>query len=139
MSSRWKWGLGVIGTLIVAIALSVWLADVPELFTGEPPARTGVPGNEWFAREERRFYAPAPVTIANHEHAIEVYTDGLVGSALRLPTLYELAAVRSYVSLAHVHRGADLLTMPELVRNAIDAQPSQLSVTPLIQALLSAP
>lgn len=99
---------------VLSILPSTTVAAWSATFTGEPAARNGVPGNEWFAREERRFYAPAPVTVDDNEDAIAVYTDGLVGRALRVPTLYEQAGVRSYVSLSQVHRGADLLTTPDL-------------------------
>ena len=57
---------------------------------------------------------PAPVSVHGTEHALESYTEGLVGRALRVPTVYELADVLSYVSLSHVHRGADLLVIPAL-------------------------
>lgn len=53
-------------------------------------------------------------SVDDTEDAIAVYTDGLVGEALQAPTLYERAGVRSFVSLSQVHRGADLLTMPDL-------------------------
>ena len=43
------------------------------------------------AREEMRFYAPAPVSLTQHEHALEVYTDQLMGRVLRAPTVYEQA------------------------------------------------
>ena len=99
---------------VLSILPSTTLAAWSATFTGEPAATNGVPGNEWFAREERRFYAPAPVTVDDNEDAIAVYTDGLVGRALRVPTLYEQVGVRSFVSLSQVHRGADLLTTPDL-------------------------
>ena len=99
---------------VLSILPSTTLAAWTSLFTGEPPARSGVPGNEWFAREERKFYAPAPVSVTESAHAVEVYTDGLLGKAIRVPTLYEQAGVRSYASLSQIHRGADLLTMPGL-------------------------
>ncbi len=97
----------------LSILPSTTMAAWSSIFTGEPPARTGVPGNEWFVREERRFLAPAPVSVSGHEHTLEMLTDGLVGNAIRVPTLYELAGVRSHVSLAPVHRGADLFTTPD--------------------------
>jgi hypothetical protein len=98
---------------VLSVLPSTTLAAWTSLFTGEPPARTGVPGNEWFVREERRFYAPAPVTIEEADDALAVYTDGLLGGAIRVPTLYEHAGVRSYVSLSQVHRGADVLLLPD--------------------------
>lgn len=97
---------------VLSILPSTTMAAWSSLFTGAVAARTGVPGNEWFVREEMRYYAPAPVSVKGHEHALESYTDGLVGNALRVPTVFERADVRSYVSLSQVYRGADLLIMP---------------------------
>jgi hypothetical protein len=98
---------------VLSILPSTTYAAWASVFTGQPPARTGVPGNEWFAREEMRFYAPAPVSLTQHEHALEVYTDQLMGRVLRAPTVYEQANVRAHVSLQAFHREADLLTVPE--------------------------
>lgn len=98
---------------VLSVLPSTTYAAWASLYTGEPPGRTGVPGNEWFAREEARFYAPAPVSVEGTEDAVKVYSEGLVGRVLRVPTLFERADVRSYVSLAAVHRGADLLTTPD--------------------------
>jgi hypothetical protein len=99
---------------VLSILPSTTLAAWTSIFTGEPPSRTGVPGNEWFVREEAAFYAPAPVTVHGNAHALAVYTDDLMGGLLPVPTLYELANVRSYVALSQIHRGADLLTLPDL-------------------------
>jgi hypothetical protein len=77
-----------------------------------------VPGNEWFAREELRFYAPVPVSVGGMEHLARVYTDQLMDSVVAVPTLFERAGVRSYVSMAAVHRGADLLSLPDPKRYA---------------------
>ena len=104
-------GYAVPGAL--SILPSTTMAAWSSIFTGEPAARTGVPGNEWFVREDRRFVAPAPTSVVGHEHTLEMLTDGLVGNAIRVPTLYELAGVRSHVSLAPVYRGADLFTTPD--------------------------
>jgi hypothetical protein len=98
---------------VLSILPSTTYAAWASVFTGEPPARTGVPGNEWFAREEMRFYAPAPVSVTQHEHALQVYTDQLMGRVLRARTVYERADVRAHVSLQAYHRGADLLTVPD--------------------------
>lgn len=97
---------------VLSILPSTTYAAWASVFTGLPAARHGIPGNEWFAREEMRFYAPAPVTVTEHEHALQVYSDQLMGRVLRAPTVYERARVRSYVSLQAYHRGADLLTVP---------------------------
>ncbi|HSM05393.1 MAG TPA: alkaline phosphatase family protein [Longimicrobiales bacterium] len=98
---------------VLSVLPSTTFAAWGSLYTGEPPGRTGVPGNEWFAREEMAFYAPAPVTVAGYEHATEVYTEDLLGGLLPVPTLFERADVRSHVVLAHWYRGADLLVTPD--------------------------
>lgn len=98
---------------VLSVLPSTTLAAWASVFTGEPPARTGVPGNEFFVREQRQFYAPAPVTVGEATHVLSTYSDDLVGDILAVPTLYERAAVRSYVALSHIHRGADLLVLPD--------------------------
>ena len=97
----------------LSILPSTTMAAWSSIFTGAPPARTGVPGNEWFVREERRFVAPAPVSVTGHEHSLEMLSDGLVGNALKVPTLFDRTKLRSHVSLAPVYRGADLFTTPD--------------------------
>ncbi len=96
-----------------SILPSTTMAAWSSIYTGEPPARTGVPGNEWFARDEMRFYAPAPVSVTENDHTVKMLTDGLVGNALQTPTLFDLVDLRAHVSLAPVYRGADLFTTPE--------------------------
>jgi hypothetical protein len=98
---------------VLSILPSTTFAAWSSLWTGEPAARTGVPGNEWFAREEDRFYAPAPVSVTGFSHAVESFTDQLMGKVVHVPTVYERAGVRSYVSLHPLHRGADLVTTPD--------------------------
>lgn len=97
----------------LSILPSTTYAAWASTFTGEPAGRTGVPGNEWFTRESRRFFAPAPVSVSGPEDALEVYSEDLIGQVLRVPTLYERADVRAYVSLASVFRGADVLITPD--------------------------
>ena len=99
---------------VLTVLPSTTLAAWASIFTGEPPARTGVPGNEFFVREERRFYAPAPVTVGEVTDLISTYNDDLMGSVLAVPTMYERVNVRSYVALSHIHRGADLLVIPDV-------------------------
>ncbi|HSU14318.1 alkaline phosphatase family protein [Longimicrobium sp.] len=100
---------------VLSILPSTTYAAWTSLFTGQPAGRTGVPGNEWFAREEDRFYAPAPVTVSENTQALQVYSDQLMGRVAHAPTLYEQAGVRAYVSLAALQRGADLVTVPDPV------------------------
>src|SRR5271163_1415088 len=47
----------------VSILPSTTIAAWSSIFTGAPPAQNGVPGNEWFVREDMKFYAPVPVSI----------------------------------------------------------------------------
>ena len=101
-------------TILPSTTMAAWSS----IYTGESPAQTGVPGNEWFVREEMKFYAPAPVSVTGNSHALKMLTDGLVGKAIQVPTLYEILDVRAFVSLAAVYRGADLFTTPEPVNLA---------------------
>lgn len=98
---------------VLSILPSTTMAAWSSIYSGEPPGRTGVPGNEWFVREEMRFVAPAPVSVTDHAHTLKMYTDGLVGNAIAAPTLFERAGVRAYVTLAPVYRGADLFSVPD--------------------------
>lgn len=134
-------GYAARGTLSVlpSNTVAAWVS----LFTGRPPGETGVPGNEWFVREEMRFYAPVPGSFRANNHAIRMYTRGLVGEAVRGPTLFEEAGVRSHVSLLPLHRGADVLHLPKLntfgdlfvatVRGAVRGRPTRKSYSEMDQ------
>jgi hypothetical protein len=98
----------------LAIIPTTTFATWTTIFTGQPPAQTGIPGNEWFSREELKFHAPGPNSIEETEHTVRAFTDGLLGEAIRTPTLFELTNVRSHVSLMLIHRGADLVNVPRL-------------------------
>jgi hypothetical protein len=98
---------------VLSILPSTTFAAWTSTFTGQPAAVTGVTGNEWWDRAEGRFYAPAPASVAGVRHALEVYSDQLMSHVVRAPSLYERANVRSYVSLAALQRGADLVTIPD--------------------------
>jgi arylsulfatase A-like enzyme len=82
------------------------------VFTGQPPAMTGVPGNEWFDRSSMRYYAPVPITVDSRAHAAKLYGDELMSDLLRSETLYERTDVRTHIAFHPVFRGADLLTLP---------------------------
>src|SRR5262245_52268205 len=97
----------------ISILPSTTMAAWSSIFTGQPPARTGVPGNEWFVREQQQFFAPGPVSITDTGDNLKMLTEGLVGNALQTPTLYELVGLHSHVSLAPVYRGATLFTTVE--------------------------
>ena len=94
----------------ISILPSTTIAAWSSIFTGAPPAYHGVPGNEWFVREEMKFYAPAPVSVTETDDTRRMVTEDLVGKALNTPTLFEQAGVRSYVSLNPVYRRADIFT-----------------------------
>jgi hypothetical protein len=98
----------------MSVLPSITIAAWTSLFTGRAPGETGVPGNEWFVRRDMRFHAPAPGSFRSNDHAIRMYTEGLVGGLVGTPTLFEELGLRSHVSLLPMHRGADLLQMPKL-------------------------
>jgi hypothetical protein len=97
----------------IANAMSVLPTTMPAwvaTFTGQPPAYTGVTGDEFFIREQNRFYAPVPVSSNSHEDTYRALSNDLLGKLIDTPTLYESLKVRSYVSLNGVYRGADVFT-----------------------------
>jgi hypothetical protein len=91
---------------VLPTTMPAWVA----IFTGQPPAYTGVTGDEFFIREQNRFYAPVPVSINTNEDTYRVLSNDLLGKLIDTPTLYEIVKVRSYVSLNGVYRGADVFT-----------------------------
>jgi hypothetical protein len=95
----------------ISILPSTTVAAWSSIFTGAPPAQTGVTGNEWFVREEMKFYAPVPVSVEEMDDNHAMITDNLVGRQLKVPTLFQQAAVRSAVSMNMVYRGADYFTI----------------------------
>jgi type I phosphodiesterase/nucleotide pyrophosphatase len=138
----------------ISILPSTTVAAWSSIFTGQPPAQTGVPGNEWFVREQRQFYAPGPISVTDIDDFRKTLTEGLVGNALQTPTLYELLEVPSHVSLSQVYRGATLFTtvdptafiplMTNFVKGVVGGTPAkqdlyaaidEASVTKLIAAL----
>ncbi len=94
-------------TILPSTTIAAWSA----IFTGAPTAWNSVSGNEWFAREEMKFYAPAPVSVSEMDDNRAMILDGLVGKQLKSPTLFQLAGVKSAVSLNGVYRGADYFTV----------------------------
>lgn len=94
----------------ISILPSTTIAAWSSIFTGATPAYTGVTGNEWFVRDEMRLYAPAPVSVDETDDTYAAVTDDLVGKALKSPSLFQQAGVKSAVSLNEVYRGADYFT-----------------------------
>lgn len=106
-------GRSYLAPAVTSVLPSITMAAWTSLFTGLPPAETGVPGNEWFDRRAGptgAFRAPAPVSVGDAAHALATLSDGLLGDWIVPPTLFERAGVRAHVSNLAVHRGADLLT-----------------------------
>ena len=95
----------------VSILPSTTIAAWSSIFTGAPTAWNGVPGNEWFVREDMKFYAPVPVSVEEMDDNRAMISDGLVGKSLKSPTLFALAGVKSAVSLNPVYLGADYFTL----------------------------
>jgi hypothetical protein len=95
----------------ISILPSTTIAAWSAIFTGSPSAWNGVPGNEWFVREEMKFVAPVPVSVEEMDDNRAMITDGLVGKSLMSPTLFQQAGVKSSVSLNPVYRGADYFTV----------------------------
>ncbi len=94
----------------LAMLPSSTVADWSAVFTGEPPAFNGVTGDEWFVREQTRFFAPVPISVSDTGDLQKAIADGLVGDALGVPTLYQQLGVDSNVSLLWIYRGATLYT-----------------------------
>lgn len=103
---------GVSAGPVLSVLPSITLAAWTTLFTGATPGATGVPGNEWFDRDTGEFHAPAPISVKGQADALATLSDQLLDSLVLVPTLFEQAGVRSYVSLLPVHRGADILALP---------------------------
>lgn len=108
------WGSGYAAPGVLSVLPSTTMAAWATAYTGAPPGQTGVPGNEWFSREDARYHAPAPVSVTGHAHTVAIYTDGYLGGQIAVPTLFERAGVRSAVTLAPVFRGADLLAQADV-------------------------
>jgi Type I phosphodiesterase / nucleotide pyrophosphatase len=99
----------------VSILPSTTIAAWSAIFTGAPTAWNSVSGNEWFVREEMKFYAPVPVSVEEMDDNRAMITEGLVGKSLKSPTLFQQAGVKSAVSLNPVYRGADYFTLVDPV------------------------
>ncbi|MGH7820111.1 MAG: alkaline phosphatase family protein, partial [Candidatus Binatia bacterium] len=68
---------------------SVTVAGWAAIFSGEPPAVNGVPGNEFFIREQRRLVAPIPCSFDAKQPVLATYTDDYANRLLEVPTVYE--------------------------------------------------
>ena len=100
---------------VLSILPSTTVASWSAIFTGQGPAHTGITGNEQLVRDGEDgpvFFAPAPVTVTDMSQVMDTVNDGAVGGYVQVPTFYEQADLRAHVSLAHLHRGADIFTLP---------------------------
>jgi hypothetical protein len=94
-------------TILPSTTIAAWSA----IFTGAPTAWNSVSGNEWFVREEMKFYAPVPVSVEEMDDNRAMIISDLVGKQLKTPTLFEQAGVKSSVSLNPIYRRADYFTL----------------------------
>src|SRR3984957_17121201 len=94
-------------TILPSTTIAAWSA----IFTGAPTAWNSVSGNEWFVREEMKFYAPVPVSVEEMDDNRAMIIEDLVGKQLKTPTLFEQAGVKSSVSLNPIFRRADYFTV----------------------------
>jgi len=95
----------------LSILPSSTIADWTAIFTGSVPGYDGIPGDEWFERDKMKFFAPVPVSVHDLADNAKIVTDDLVGRQLEKKTVYERLAVRSYVSLNSIYRGATIYTI----------------------------
>ncbi len=95
---------------VIDVLPSSTAADWSATFTGKPPGLNGVPGDEWFDRLGRRFYAPVPITVTDTADFSSMLNDNLVGRLLKAPTLYQRLHRRAYVSMLMGYKGATLFT-----------------------------
>ncbi len=97
-------------TTLPSNTFTAWAA----LFTGRPPADSGIPSNEFFIRDKGQFAAPGPVSFDDATPSMKSYTEDYADDLLTAPTIYQQIrerdpGVRIWVSMSQFHRGADLL------------------------------
>ena len=103
---------------LLSVLPSSTLAAWASVFTGEPPARHGVSGNEYFVRERRVVEAPAPVSIIDAKPVLEIYTDEYANKLLSVPTVYERMReakpeLSIWVSMSQFYEGATRLLLAD--------------------------
>jgi predicted AlkP superfamily pyrophosphatase or phosphodiesterase len=97
---------------------SVTLTGWASIFTGRPAAGSGIAGNEFFIREQRRFVAPIPSSFYDKTPVLETYTDDYANNLLEVPTVYERLRrqepeIDISVSVSQFYRGADRLLIAQ--------------------------
>jgi len=102
-----------------SVTPSVTMAGQSSIFTGTPPERHGILGNQWFDRATGRAYdylstVSAPCLYAYTWFGSEC-RDGLLNRHLLAPTLYEAASAAGLSSVVVFHpvwRGATRAVLP---------------------------
>lgn len=84
------------------------------LFTGRPPAESGIPSNEFFIRADNRFAAPGPTSFNDPTPAMKTLTEDYADDLLTAPTIYQRIRQRDpgvliWVSMSQFHGGANRL------------------------------
>ena len=105
---------GFIANGVPSVFPSETAAGWAAVYTGVPPAVSGVTGNEWYDRDSLATFAPVPLSVGSIEQTLSIWSDSLFSQVLQVPTLFERADLRSHVSMGFVYRGADLLSLPDL-------------------------
>ncbi len=106
----------------VSVLPTVTMAAQSSIFTGTPPARHGIPGNQWFDRATGRAYNYVSTGTAPCLYAITLFggaecRGGLLNRHLQVQTLYEAAAAadrKSVVVFHPVWRGAARAVLPSI-------------------------
>jgi hypothetical protein len=101
---------------------TVTMAAQSSIFTGTPPARHGIPGNQWFDRASARSIeylssSTVPCVFAFTLLGGAECRDGLLNSHLLAPTLYEAATAAGRTSAVVFHpvwRGATRPVLPSM-------------------------
>jgi hypothetical protein len=91
-------------TMMPSCSTAAWSS----IMTGRPPEETGVAGDEFFVREENRFYAPIPLSTRDAHDFVATIDNDLIGGILRVPTLYQRISGPSAVALLYVYHGATI-------------------------------
>src|SRR5258708_24196360 len=78
-------------TILPSTTVAAWSS----IFTGATPPYTGVPGHEWFVREEMRFYAPAPVSVDETDDTYAAVPDALIRRSVFTPSLVKYSRIHS--------------------------------------------
>jgi hypothetical protein len=91
-------------TVMPSCSTAAWTS----IMTGRSPAETGVAGDEFFVREENRFYAPIPISTRQPDDFMEMIGNDLLGRLLQTPTVYQRITGPSDVALLYLYHGANI-------------------------------